>query len=231
MGVVEEALGHDHLEQLRAFFRQPNPIPPIRLGTPLLRALDPYLSYRKGPYAMFAVSEYIGRDRVNAALRAMLAKYGSGAAPLPTTLDLYRELQAVTPDEFQYLLRDYFERNVFWELEADRATMEARVDGAWQVTLDVTARKIVVDPQGNENDQPMDEWIEIGVFAQNPNRERQDQLGKTLYLERHRIRQGQQTITMTVPELPVRAGIDPYHLLFEWDGDYRNRLDNFVRVR
>lgn len=34
---------------------------------------------------------------------AMLKKHGSGVLSLPTSLDLYRELQAVTPDSYQSL--------------------------------------------------------------------------------------------------------------------------------
>ena len=68
--------------------------------------------------------EYIGKDRVDDALRSLLKKHGSGVPPLPTSLDLYRELQAVTPDSYQYLLRDLFEKNTFWELETERATAQ-----------------------------------------------------------------------------------------------------------
>jgi hypothetical protein len=39
----------------------------------------------------------------------------------------------------------------------------------------------------------------------------------------HRIRSGEQTITVTVPHEPLLAGIDPHHLL-DWveDGDDNN---------
>ena len=77
---------------------------PIRL-----RAVHRHHAYRKGPFAMYALSEYIGETLVNDALRRLLAQYASGA--LLTTLDLYRELQAVTPDSLQYLLHDLFEAN------------------------------------------------------------------------------------------------------------------------
>ena len=145
--------------------RQPYPHPPIRRGEPLLRALDPYLAYRKGPFAMYALSEYVGEERVNGALRRLIEKHDSAGAPLATTLDLYRELQAVTPDSLQYLLHDLFEVNTFWELETERATAEQTAAGTWQVTLDVRARKVVVDSAGVETEVPMDEWVEIGVFA------------------------------------------------------------------
>jgi hypothetical protein len=68
-----------------------------------------------------------------------------GTPPLPTSLDLYRELQAVTPDSFQYLLHDLFEANTFWELETERATAAQTEAGIWEVTLDVRARKVVAD--------------------------------------------------------------------------------------
>jgi hypothetical protein len=43
----------------------------------------------------------------------------------------------------------------------------------------------------------------------------------------HRIRSGEQTITVTVPRKPVRAGIDPYHLL-DWEQPEAD--DNITRV-
>lgn len=76
---------------------------------------------------------------------------------MPTSLDLYRELQAVTPDSLQYLLHDLFEANTFWELETERATAEQTEAGTWQVTLDVQARKLEVDSEGVETPVPMDD--------------------------------------------------------------------------
>ena len=45
-------------------------------------------------------------------------------APLATTLDLYGELQAATPDSLQYLLHDLFEVNTVWDFEMEKATAE-----------------------------------------------------------------------------------------------------------
>ena len=62
---------------------------------------------------------------MNGALRRLLAaaRRGHGRRS-PTSLDLYRELQAVTPDSLRYLLADLFEANTFWELETKRARRE-----------------------------------------------------------------------------------------------------------
>jgi ABC-2 type transport system permease protein len=125
---------------------------------------------------MYALSEYVGEERVNEALRRLLARHASGA--LLTTLDLYRELQAVTPHSLQYLLHDLFEANTFWELETRRATAVETEAGTWQVTLDVTARKVVVDEAGVETEVPMNDWVEVGVFGPS---------GKPLYLRKHHL--------------------------------------------
>jgi hypothetical protein len=156
---------------------------------------------------------------VNLALRTLVEKKGSS---LTTTLDLYQELQAVTPDALQYLLRDLFETNTFWELTTEQATAEQMQAGTWQVTLNVRARKVVVDEAGVETDLPMDELVEIGVFGP---AEEDDELGEPLYVQMHRIRSGEQTITVTVPSPPVLAGIDPNHLLDWVEGEDDDNIE------
>ena len=210
MQVVRENRGAPELRRLLSFMRQPYPIEPIRRGEPLLRGLDPYMSYRRGPFALHALSEYIGVERVNAALRRLLERHRPPEAPLATTLDLVRELRAVTPDAFQYLLHDLFEVNTFWELETQGATAEPIGADGWQVTLDVRARKVVVDETGAETEMPMDELVEVGVFAPV---EVGGELDDPLYVQEHEIRSGEQTIRVTVPRRPDLAGIDPYHRL------------------
>ena len=206
MRVVEETLGPEHLRRYLLAMREEFGAPRTRAAPPLLRATDSFSYSRKGPFALYAMREYIGKERVDDALRSLLKKYGSGVPPLPTSLDLYRELQAVTPDSYQYLLRDLFEKNTFWDLATERATAKQTSADAWQVTLDVRARKVVVDEAGIETEVPMDDWVEVGVFGE----------GEP-YKEKHRIRSGQQTITVTVPRKPTRAGIDPENLLIDLD--------------
>lgn len=222
MGVVEKTYGREHLQRLRRFFRQPSPIPPIRQSVPLLRAMDPYAAYRKGPAAFFALREYMGEERVNLAFRRFIEKHRGGTAPLATSMDLYREILAVTPDSLRYLPRDLLAANTFWQLKTERATTTQTAGGAWRVTMRVTARKVTVDPSGAETEVPMDEWIPMGVFGPT---QQSSEYGETLYLRPHRIRSGAQTITVTVPRKPADAGIDPYVVLIDLE-----RFDNVERV-
>ena len=68
----------------------------------------------------------------------------------------------------------------------------------------------------------MDDAVEVGVFA-GPALDGSP--GETLYLKQHRIRSGRQTIEVTVPRMPTRAGVDPYRKLIE-----RERGDNVAEV-
>lgn len=167
---------------------------------------------------MMALSEYLGEDQVNTALRRMIdsSRARAGGPPLQTMLDLYRELGAVTPDSLRPLLRDLFEINTVWELDTRRVAAEPAGGGRWRVTLDVEARKEMVDTAGVATPLAMDDPVEIGVFAalEAGSFER-----TVLHREMHRIRSGRQTITVLVPGRPEFAGIDPYGLLDWEEGD------------
>ena len=214
MGVIEQQFGQEHLARFLGFMRRDYLSPRSRADVPLLRASDWFVAYRKGPFAMYALREYVGEERVDLALRRFLDRHRSNQPPFATSLDLYRELRAVTPDSLRQLLGDLFERNTFWELETHAATARPAAGGAWRVSLEVEARKVVVDTAGAETNMPMNDLVEIGVFAPG---------GKPLYLSMHRVRSGRQTITVTVPRQPGRAGIDPRHLLIDVEPDDNDR--------
>jgi hypothetical protein len=218
MQVVRKHYSQDQLRRLMSNMRQPNPWPRIRRGLPLLRADDPYAMYRRGPFAMMALSEYVGEPQVNTALRRLIeaSRPRAGPPPLQTTLDLVRELKAVTPDSLQSLVRDLFEVNTLWEFDTRKAVAEQTEAGTWRVTLEVEARKETMDTAGVETRPPMDDLVEIGVFA--PLQQGQIER-KLLYRQKHRIKAGRQTITVTVSEKPQYAAIDPYGLLDWTEGD------------
>jgi ABC-2 type transport system permease protein len=180
----------------------------------------PHIAYGKGAVAMWTLRDHIGEEAVNGALRRFLEKHRGGGPPYPTSLDLYAELRAVTPDSLRYLLTDLFETVTLWNVETRRAVVARTAGGRYEVTLDVVARKVRADSVGRETETPMNDLVEIGVFVTG------DGLGAPLYLQRHRIHGGRQTIRVTVPREPARAGIDPYRKLID-----RERADNVVEVK
>ena len=205
-------LQHTHGEAAaRAFLRSmhmsyvenrgSHPTPEVPL---LFTGNHEYIHYRKGPVVMYALQDHIGEARMNRALRNLIRNHGGKGPPYATSLDLYRELEAVTPDSLQYLLRDLFTSITVWDLRATAAHAVATGNGEYRVTLDVEAFKLRSDSVGNHTRAAMNDLIDIAVFGDD---------GKPLYLRRHRIASGAQSITVVVQENPARAGIDPYHKL------------------
>ena len=181
-----------------------------------------YLYYHKGAVAMYTLREHLGEEAVNTALRRFLAKHRAGVPPYPTSRDLYAELRAVTPDSLRPLLHDLLAEITLWNVRTEAARVDSAGPGAFRVTLDVVASKVRADSIGNETEVPMDDLVEVGVFA--PAADGQGQ-GEPLYLRRHRIRSGRQTITVVVPRRPARAGVDPHAKLIQ-----REAGDNVVDV-
>lgn len=221
MLVVEEAKGREHLGRLLHMMRREYLTPRASAAVPLLRATDHFDVYRKGPFAMHALRGYLGKASINAALRQLLRHHGAGKLPLPVSLDLYRELQAVTPDSFGYLLPDLFAKNAFWELTATSARLEPAAAGTWRVRFTIKANKVAVDSLGTETAVPLNDYVEIGLYSTAASEEP----GQPLYLQQHRIHAGTQTITLTVPKRPKSAGIDPRQLLVD-----RNMDDNYAQI-
>jgi hypothetical protein len=169
---------------------------------------------------MYTLRDHLGEATVNGVLRRFLEQHRDAGPPYPTSRDLLAELRAVTPDSLRYLLTDLFETVTLWDVKTQRASVRPTGTGAYEVTLDVTARKLRADSVGHETETPMDDVVEIGVFAADAGS------GAPLYLKRHRIHGGRQTIRVIVPRQPSRAGIDPFHKLIDRDG-----ADNVVAVR
>jgi ABC-2 type transport system permease protein len=185
---------------------------------PLLEVEDhPYVSYGKGAVALYTLREHIGAEALNAALKRFLEKYRRHGPPYATSLDLYAELRAATPPELHSLLTDLFETITLWDLESKTATARRLPDGSYEVTLNVHAQKLRADGVGRETPTPMNDLVEVAVFA----------AGKDtpIYQARHRIRTGQQTLKILVPSEPSHAGLDPLGKLIE-----RERGDNAVEV-
>jgi hypothetical protein len=211
--VQREVFGEAHLERMLAMLRESFLTPNSRAGKPLLFAADFLDSYRKGPFAMHALAEYLGTDAMNTALRKLLHDHQDNRLPLATSRDLYRELEAVTPAHLQPLLHDLLAANTYWELKATAASARPLADGRWEVLLDVNARKMTYDESGDRTLVPMDDLVELGVSGAVADDDGAE--APVLYRQLHRVRSGAQRFRLVVPGRPGAAAIDPRHLLLD----------------
>ncbi|HEY6389910.1 MAG TPA: M1 family aminopeptidase [Bryobacteraceae bacterium] len=180
---------------------------------------EPYVWYNKGSLVMYALRDYIGEDRVNAALRKYLEQNRYSNAPYPDTRGFVAALRDAAPPEMKYLIGDMFESIVLFDNKAVSATYTPAPDHKYKVTLTVSAVKRKADGQGAESDMPLNDLIDIGVFNGPKDNE------KPLYLAKHRLTQKTTSLVIIVDELPTRAGIDPYNKLID-----RNPEDNVMSV-
>jgi ABC-2 type transport system permease protein len=187
--------------------------------TPLLRVqpLQGYIHYNKGGQVMYALADYIGEDRVNQALSALVRDWGFKSPPYPSSLDMVSSLKKVTPPEFQYLYEDWFDTITLFDNRAVSASYSELPDHRYQVHIAIEAKKYRADGKGQEHLIPLHDFIEIGVL---------DGSGKFLYLEKQKIEQEHQDFTVTVDQLPAQAGIDPLIKLID-----RNPDDNLTDVK
>ena len=171
-----------------------------------------YIHYNKGALVFYALRDYLGEDVLNAALARYIAEVGEQRAPFTTSRDLLAILREVTPPQYQYLLHDMFETITLYDNKVLAASATPRPDGKFDVHLELGAHKLLADDLGEEKKVPIADYIDVGVFgAPLPG----DELGKPLYLERHKLERAVTSLDVVVEEAPVRAGIDPYNKLID----------------
>lgn len=192
---------------------------------PLARVENqPYVYYRKGSLVMYRLQNEIGEAAVNRALRKLIADNAFKGAPYPTTLDFLAALRAEAPADKQALITDLFERITLYDLKAKSATVKKRPDGRFDVSLVVEARKLYAQGRGQEKEAPMAESLDVGLFSLEPGK-KGFAADKVIALERRTIRSGTQTLTFVTKVAPKVAGVDPYNIVIDRNGD-----DNVVKV-
>jgi hypothetical protein len=179
---------------------------------PLMLAGDEsYVYYQKGSLVTYALRDYIGEERMNAALRGFIERNRYVGPPYPNAIDLVEALREATPDEYDYLIEDMIENITLYDNRAEEAAVEKLDDGRYRVALTVKSRKMRADGRGVETEVSQDDWIEIGVYGE----ENEEGEEPFLYLDKHKLTGGTHEIELVVDARPVRVGIDPRHLLID----------------
>ena len=183
-----------------------------------------YIHYRKGAVEMYWLKESVGEEKVNAALRKLLAKYAFKSAPYPSTTDFLAMLREEAGPEHERQIEDQFERITLYDLKATEAKGKRREDGKYEVSFTVDAKKLYADGQGKETEQPLDEAFEIGAFTVEPGKKGYSK-DAVLDVERRPLKSGKQEVTLVLDKEPKLVGIDPFNKRID-----RNSDDNLTPV-
>lgn len=198
-----------------------------------------YIHYNKGSLVLYALSDYIGEETMNAALSRYIDAVAFQEPPYTTSTQFLSYLEEVTPDSLRYLINDMFETITLYDNRVNEGSWTQTEDEKYKVSLTVQTAKYKTSEQGKriyktvEGDSlslevegrrkpveslPLQDWIDVGVFGT-------DDEGKetVLYLQKHKFDAIESTITIIVDEEPASAGIDPYNKLIDTISDDNRR--------
>lgn len=174
----------------------------------------------KGPLVMYALQDILGKEKLHQALRNFLRDYSFQTSPCPTSRDLVNALRAVAGPAYQKLITDLFERIVLYDLQVDSASAR-EMPGGYEVTMEVTARQFKADGRGKETEEPLDSWFDVAVF---PQTDEPIEGATPLYIRKHRLHSGRQTLTVRTLTKPGLAALDPFHKMIERSAANNSRV-------
>ncbi|MCG1036376.1 ABC transporter permease/M1 family aminopeptidase [Polaribacter sargassicola] len=201
-----------------------------------------YIRYQKGSLVFYALSDYIGEEKLNATLKKYVEKVQFQEAPYTTSVEMVNYIKEVTPDSLQYVIKDMFETITLYKNRIVEAKSIPLGDGKYQVDIEFEVSKYRNDEKGkkfygekvgdtlsykSENmskpilSLPLQDYIDIGIFTE----EEVDGVAKEkeLYLQKHKITQINNKISIIVDKKPVEVGVDPYNKLIDTQSDDNRR--------
>ena len=175
-----------------------------------LVASQPHVQQNKAAIAFYALQDYLGETRLNAALRGYRQTWSASNGSHPTSGDFLHELSRVIPDTLRPFYYDLFQSVTLYENSTRDVVYRENKRNEFEIFLSLSCEKTRMNANGQEEKIPIDDWIDVGVYSTGTIG--QDTL---IYLRKHRIVDKDKLITITVKNKPVRAGIDPLHKLLD----------------
>jgi ABC-2 type transport system permease protein len=188
----------------------------------------PYIPYQKGAMALYALRDFIGEEKVNAALRSYLEEVKFQQAPYTTSVDLVSSLRKATPDSLRYLIHDLFETVTLYSNRLEDYQVETLTNGKHKVTIDFIVTKfytkkgikVFADNDGQSLTQkigqselhslPLKDFVEVGVYSST---------GEEIYLRKHFVNQIKNRVIIELDKAPSRVAVDPLVKLIDIHSD------------
>jgi len=194
-----------------------------------------YIRYQKGSLVFYALSDYIGEDVLNGALKTYVEKVKFQEAPYTTSIDMVNHIKTVTPDSLQYVIKDMFETITLYKNRIVDSEVTELDNGKFQVDIEFSVSKYRNDEKGKrfygekvgdsliyqaegkkrpEYSVILADYIDIGIFAEDEG-EDGEKKEVELYLKKHKVTEINNKITIIVDRKPTEVGVDPYNKLID----------------
>ena len=180
---------------------------------PLMRVENQqYIHYAKGSLIFYRLREEIGEENLNRALANFIRDKAWQKPPYTTTLEMLDYIRAQSPADKHAVIDELFAKIIFYDNRVLSASVTPR-DGKYDVAIEYEAAKSESDGMGRQSNLPVDDWIDVAVFARGADEKERNE--KPLYLQRQHITQARGTIKVTVDAAPYEVGFDPYNKLID----------------
>ncbi|MFD2519953.1 ABC transporter permease/M1 family aminopeptidase [Emticicia soli] len=123
-----------------------------------------HLMYYKGLVSMYQLTEMIGEEKVNTALRNLYQKY-AGSDTLPITNDFLNELYAITDASVHASIDDLFKKIIIYQPTAQYIRSN-RVGNQYETSFDAIVNKYQEDGKGKQTPVDFNGNIEVGFYWQ-----------------------------------------------------------------
>tara|TARA_B110000046_G_scaffold162006_1_gene176029 strand:- start:12717 stop:16370 length:3654 start_codon:yes stop_codon:yes gene_type:complete len=201
-----------------------------------------YIHYQKGSLVLYALSDYIGEENLNGALKKYVEKVKFQEPPYTTSIDMVNHIREVTPDSLKYVIKDMFETITLYRNRIIEAKTTELENGKYQVDIEFEISKYRNDEKGKKfygekvgdtltyktekMTKPilsvhLEDYIDIGIFAEEEVDGEKKEI--ELYLKKHKITSIHNKITIIVDQKPIEVGVDPYNKLIDTKSDDNRR--------
>ena len=203
-----------------------------------------YIRYQKGSLVFYALSDYIGEEKLNGALKEYIEKVKFQEPPYTTSIQMVDYINKVTPDSLKYVIKDMFETITLYRNRVLEAKTTELDNGKYQVEIEFEVSKYRNDEKGktfygekagdtlsyktDQMNKPilsvhLKDYIDVGVFVEEEVDGKKKE--KVLYLKKHKITQINNKVIIIVDKKPTEVGVDPFNKLIDV-----NSNDNRMKV-
>ncbi len=193
-----------------------------------------YIHYQKGSMVLYALSDYIGEEKMNGAIQKFINKVKFQEPPYATSIEFVDHLKEVTPDSLQYVIKDMFETITLYKNRIKDTKVTELDNGKYQVDIEFEVAKYRNDEKGKrfygdkvgdtisyKNDKmkkpilssKLEDYIDVGVFTEEEIDGKNEEV--ELYFKKHKITNINNKVTIIVDKKPTEVGIDPYNKLID----------------
>tara|TARA_R110001592_G_scaffold42136_4_gene136983 strand:+ start:9944 stop:13600 length:3657 start_codon:yes stop_codon:yes gene_type:complete len=201
-----------------------------------------YIRYQKGSLVFYALSDYIGEENLNGALKKYVEKVQFQESPYTTSIEMVDYINKVTPDSLKYVIKDMFETITLYRNRIVDVKSTVLENGKYKVDIEFNVSKYRNDNKGKRfyGDKvgdtisyksvkqkkpilsvPLADYIDIGIFSEEEVDGKKNEV--ILYLKKHKITTINNKITIIVDKKPTEVGVDPFNKLIDTQSDDNRR--------